>query len=123
MSKKIIKAMLVLLLLLFCSTFIYTCSAANFSITGTVTKIEGKPNNNLNSKATNIMGAAVGIVKVVAAGIAVVMLLVLAMKYMLAAPSDRAEIKKHAIVYVAGAFIMFGVAGILQAIQTFAGNL
>ncbi len=122
MSKKIIKAMLVLLLLLFCSTFIYTCSAA-FSITGTVTNIEGKPNANLNSKATNIMGAAVGIVKVVAAGIAVVMLLVLAMKYMLAAPSDRAEIKKHAVVYVAGAFIMFGVAGILQAIQTFSSNL
>lgn len=122
MSKKIIKAMLVLLLLLFCSTFIYTCSAA-FSITGTITQIEGKPNSNLNTKATNVMGAAVGIVKVVAAGIAVIMLLVLAMKYMLAAPSDRAEIKKHAVVYVAGAFIMFGVAGILQAIQTFSSNI
>ena len=38
------------------------------------------------------------------------------MKYMSSAPSDRADIKKHAIAYVIGAIILFGVTGILSII-------
>ena len=37
------------------------------------------------------------------------MLIVLAMKYMMSAPGERADIKKHAVVYVVGA-----VVGIIQ---------
>ena len=49
------------------------------------------------------------------------MITVLAMKYMLAAPSEKADIKKHAIPYVVGAIIMFSVSGILSILQNFAG--
>ena len=41
------------------------------------------------------------------------MLLVIAMRYMTSAPGDRADIKKHAIAYVIGAVILFGVPAIL----------
>jgi hypothetical protein len=116
MNKKIIRVILVALLLLALGCFMSTCYG-DWSISTALTSIESKNNATLDSKTTSIMGAAVGIVKIVAAGIAVVMLLVLAMKYMMAAPSDRAEIKKHAVVYVAGAAIMFGVAAVLQFIQ------
>ena len=37
-----------------------------------------------------------------------------AMKYMTSAPGDRADIKKHAISYLIGAFIIFGVTGIIE---------
>ena len=46
------------------------------------------------------------------------MLIVLAMKYMLSAPSDRADIKKHAVVYVIGAVVMFACTGILEIIRS-----
>ena len=48
------------------------------------------------------------------------MLIVLAIKYISAAPGDKAEIKKHAVVYVVGAVILFAATGILQIIRTFA---
>ena len=51
------------------------------------------------------------------------MLIVLAMKYMTAAPSERASIKKSAIMYVIGAVVMFAAAGILGIIQNFANNI
>ena len=51
------------------------------------------------------------------------MLIVLAIKYISAAPSDKAEIKKHAVVYVVGAIVLFAASGILQIIKNFAGNV
>lgn len=68
-----------------------------------------------------IAGAVITITRIVAAGIAIIMISVLAMKYMTAAPSEKADIKKHAIPFVAGAIIMFSVSGILGIIQKFSG--
>ena len=70
------------------------------------------------SSARKIIGAIINVVKVISVGIAVIMLAVLAMKYMLAAPGDKADIKKHAVVYVVGAVVLFGASGILSIIHT-----
>ena len=51
------------------------------------------------------------------------MLAILGMKYMSAAPSEKADIKKHAVVYIVGAVIMFACTGILGIIQQFAAGL
>ena len=66
------------------------------------------------------MGSALVVVQVVGVGVAVIMLVVLAIKYISAAPSDKAEIKKHAVVYVVGAIVLFAASGILGIIRTFA---
>lgn len=63
---------------------------------------------------------AISIARVVCVSIAIVILLVIAMKYMMSAPGDRADIKKHAVHYIIGAFILFGVTGILGIINNFA---
>ena len=60
--------------------------------------------------------------RLVGVGVAVIMLIVLAMKYMVAAPGDKADIKKHAIVYVVGAVVLFAATSILEIIAKFAGN-
>lgn len=76
--------------------------------------------NEAVSSVNTISGAVISIAKVICAGIAIIMLTVIAMKYMMAAPSEKADIKKHAVVYVVGAVIMFAATGILQIIQNFA---
>ncbi len=72
------------------------------------------------TSVNTIAGSVISIAKVICAGIAIIMLTVIAMKYMMAAPSEKADIKKHAVVYVVGAVIMFAATGILQIIQNFA---
>ena len=42
---------------------------------------------------------------------------------MIASSSDRADIKKHAIIYVTGAILLFGASGIVQIIKEFSKNL
>ena len=58
-----------------------------------------------------------GVTQIVGGGVAVIMLIVLALKYISAAPNDKAEIKKHAVVYIVGAICLFGAAGILGIIR------
>ena len=55
--------------------------------------------------------------KVVCVTIAIIILIVIAMKYMISAPADRADIKKHAVPYVIGAIILFSTTGIISIIQ------
>lgn len=60
-----------------------------------------------------IRDVVVTITRIISATIALVTILVLGMKYMTSAPGDRADIKKHAVVYIVGAFILFALPGII----------
>lgn len=78
--------------------------------------------DSLDKSAINITGSILSVVKYVATGIALIMIVVIAAKYMIAAPGDRADIKKHAIAYVTGALILFGSAALVDIMQDFASN-
>lgn len=95
--------------------------------TGMMSKIEDLASSQSDSTAVtsvnNIAGAIISIAQVICAGVAIIMITVIAMKYMMAAPSEKADIKKHAVVYVVGAVIMFAATAILQIIQNFAKGL
>ena len=53
------------------------------------------PTNTHVSSFEKAMNVLIGIMQVVTVAVGVIMLLVLAIKYMAAAPNDKAEIKKH----------------------------
>lgn len=71
----------------------------------------------------DIAGTAITVTQIIAMGVAIIMLIVLAMKYMLSAPGDKASIQKHAVVYIVGAIVMFACTGILEIIRKFASVL
>ena len=79
--------------------------------------------NDAVTSARTIVGAIISVMRIVAVGVAIIMLVVLAMKYMMAAPGDKADIKKHAVVYVVGAVVLFASSGILGIISDFASNI
>ncbi len=62
----------------------------------------------------------IGLFQITAVGMGLIMLTALAIKYMTSAPGDKAEIKKHAVVYVVGACMAFGATGIVEIIKNFA---
>ena len=81
--------------------------------------VNGKESNAANAVG-EVMQNVLGIVQVVGIVIAVIMLIVLAIKYISSAPNDKAEIKKHAVVYVVGAVLLFASAGVLELLKQFA---
>lgn len=74
------------------------------------------------NSSKKIIQAVLSVTRIVAAAIALVILIVIACKYILASAGDRADIKKYATNYVIGAIILFGATGILSIIKTFVGD-
>ena len=60
-----------------------------------------------------------GLIQVIGIIISVGVLMVIGIKYMLAAPGDRAGIKKYSIKYIIGALILFGASGIVTIVRDF----
>lgn len=111
MSKKTVRMMSAIMMFLM---------MASIASTGLCTWM---PSGNQGAAGTtelkNIINAVLGWVQIIGIGVAVIMLVVLAIKYISAAPGDKAEIKKHAVVYVVGAVVLFGASGLLQIIKSF----
>lgn len=80
----------------------------------------GVNDENVNNLVNNTAVTIISIARIVGVTIAIVMLLVVAMKYMTSSAGDRADIKKHAVAYVVGAIVLFGAVGILGIIDKFA---
>ena len=92
------------------STLITDSDSATDS-TGTVTKVN------------SVTGTIITAIRIIGVAVAVVMLLTVAMKYMTAAPGDKADIKKSAFQYVVGAIVLFGTVGLLEIISKFASGI
>ena len=69
-----------------------------------------------------IAGVALGVIRVVGTGVAFVMITVIAIKYLLAAPGERADIKKSSVRYLIGALNVFASTNIISALATFVTN-
>lgn len=72
-----------------------------------------KTPQNVKNMINSSTGTVITILRIAGVAIASIMLLAIAMRYMFSSAGDRADIKKHAIAYVVGAIILFGVTGIL----------
>ena len=73
--------------------------------------------------AKRIVGTLIDVFQIVGVGVAIIMLVMLAIKYLSAAPNEKAEIKKSVSIYVLGAVLLFAASGVLEIVQRFAKNV
>ena len=116
------KLMLAIIVAIICCTIIISLPNNSLAAAAmpSISDIEGSGDASTANTVGGIVGSVLYIAKIVAVGLALIMLAVLAIKYMSAAPGEKATIKKHAVVYIVGAIVLFGAAGILNIIETFA---
>lgn len=122
MNKKVLKTISILILAL-AVLFAFVLPVFATDYLDPSTTIKAQDSSGARASIARIAGAILAMVQTVAIAVAVIMLLILAIKYISAAPNDKAEIKKHAVVYVVGAVILFSASGILEIIKRFAGNI
>ena len=84
--------------------------------------IKGTNSGTTYTKFNSVLNTILGIAQVIGVAVAIIMLIVLAIKYISSAPNDKAEIKKHAVMYIVGAIVLFGASGLLQIIKNFANE-
>ena len=107
---------IICILTLFSNIFVDASVVSQFSgeITGSAT--------NAQTSAIKILSSILDIIRTIGAAVAVIILIVIACKYIIASAGDRADIKKYATTYVIGALILFGASGITSLIKNFIDN-
>lgn len=99
--------------------------ANNFALAANTTDQYGtitSSSSTLQGSISKITGSILGVVQTIGMAVAVIMLVVLAIKYISAAPNDKAEIKKHAVIYIVGAVVLFAASGIVGLIKTWSST-
>lgn len=80
--------------------------------------------NEAGDIAANLTGMILSMIQVGGVGLAIITLIVLAVKYMTGSIEDKVEVKKNSVTYVIAAGIFFGGTIIVTIIKNFVfGNL
>lgn len=90
--------------------------ASNFDFT----RFDENSVDSADTVAQRAMGTAINIIRIVGTGTSIVMLTYMGIKYMMAAPSEKADFKKSAGIFVLGAVLIFAATNILGIIADFA---
>lgn len=118
MKKNLLRLLSILLTILMICSFIVTVNAQK------VAGIDLTPNTTGSAAgvATNIGNQVLGVIQVAGTAIAVGMLLMLAIKYMKAAPDEKANIKQSSVIYIIGAVILFSAVTLVNMVYNFANE-
>ena len=76
-----------------------------------------------NAKLTEFGAIIATVIRNVGIIVAVILLMILGIKYMMGSTEERASYKKSAIPYLVGAVLLFGAAGIAQIVVNIAKDL
>lgn len=88
-----------------------------------ISSYKGESNGStLITPTKEIASVILGAVRIVGAGVALIMIAVVAMKYMMAAPGDRADYKKSSVQFVIGALFVLGSTQIVSLLIEVASN-
>ena len=111
--KKFTKILTVILLVAMVLTTFTTVAKASYSdqVDG-LFDVEAEGTDNI----MNVGGNIVSIVTTIGIIVAVVVLLVLGIKYMMGSASEKAEYKKTMIPYLVGALLIFGASAITRVV-------
>lgn len=116
-TAKIVGIMMIAIALLVSFTTISNATSSSGSIDASniAGQLRGTPST-AQGDLTDIGGKLIGIITTVGVVVAVVVLLVLGIKYMMGSASEKAEYKKTMIPYLVGAILIFGASAITKVI-------
>ena len=114
MKKKVLKICYILLIILSVMT---TISRAEGGTTYTEDSFITGRSSDMSEMAAKLVGKQIYLYQIIGSATAICMILALGIKYVVSSVEEKAEIKKHAVVYVVGAIFVFGAVNIVALIQ------
>ena len=112
-------AVLILALMLI---FAFNTYAMAVDAEGIAGQLTGTPTDASDS-VTEIGNQIIGIITTIGVVVAVIVLLVLGIKYMMGSASEKAEYKKTMIPYLVGAILIFGASAITKVVVSLGANI
>lgn len=121
--KKTVKLISILLFVAMISISLTTVvSASGIDAANLANQLKGNTSA-VQGDVMNIGNQIIGIITTVGVVVAVVILLVLGIKYMMGSASEKAEYKKTMIPYLVGAILIFGASAITKVVVGLASGI
>lgn len=112
--------LIILLMFIVCNNIALATSA--FDVKSTFDgKIDAKAENAATS-VKDVLIVALTVVRIAGMAIAIIILIIVGIKIMMAAPGEKANIKQYATNYLIGAFILLSASGIMTIVQNVANT-
>lgn len=121
---KLSKSLKLIIAVLIAVTLFLTFTQNSFALSYNIdekfngTKDEG---NATNSIAT-LLGKTINVIQVIGTGVAIIMLIVIGIRWIGSSPSGKAQMGKTIRYYIAGAIFIFAAVAILQIVKNFANG-
>lgn len=115
----IVKILKILVVILFIFVVISNFEVMAYDVKGSFSGDASQLSGAADAVKT-VLSTILDVVRLVGTGVAIIILLVVGAKFMMASPNERANIKQYSINYLIGAMILIGASGILTIIKTFA---
>ena len=120
---KLITIVLVIMIALLSISNVVLAANSTVDLSGKIDEIAKGDSSVTTDKLTNIGQTIVTIMQVVGIVVAVVVLLILGIKYMMGSAEEKAEYKKTMIPYLVGAVLIFASTTIVNVVYQLANNL
>lgn len=118
--KKIISMLLIMMLVIFMVHISYAITGEDLVGSFNGNTQEGKDGVTILQK---VIGPVLNVVRIVATGISIFMVTFLGIKYMIAAPTEKAELKKNLITFTIGAVVVVMAVNLLGIINGAVSNI
>lgn len=69
------------------------------------------------------INGVIGLLQFVGSGISIIVVTILGMKYILASPADKADVKKSIMPIIIGCVLLFGAVNLVSAIMSFSDGI
>lgn len=128
MIKSILKKFLIIFIMIFflINTINMPIYAAHKSTGSSAIGVYNKEIKSVNTSAgtptetvSNIIGSIIFIMQTILLGLALIMLIVLGIKFIVGSVEEKAEIKKHLTIYVFGVILLIAAAGFVSLLKKF----
>lgn len=130
MKRKIIIVITLILFIVFAFGFVNTCFADGGikDIDGLLKspKLQNVSKQDAGAKESGIIkgiNSIIGLIQLAGSGIALIVITLLGVKYILASPSDKADVKKSIMPIIIGCILLFGGVNIAGIIAAFSGDV
>lgn len=120
LAKKILAVLVMALLVV--AIFNTYAFASDIDAAGIADQLKGTETN-ASGSVTTLGNQIIGIITTVGVVVAVIVLLVLGIKYMMGSASEKAEYKKTMIPYLVGAILIFGASAITKVVVSLGSGI
>lgn len=124
-TKNITKFLIIILLSLFVLsiissiTFVYGASTQD-AISAMSDMNKEIADEASDGKLTTMLNSIIGLIQIAGTGVAMIMVTVFGIKYIMASPSDKADVKKQIAPMIIGAIVLFGAVNLVDIIVNIA---